>query len=151
MHSPSMPEKVTKMSRSRLYSEMAQFRTFEERFEYLSLGGEVGAETFGFERWMNQAFYRSHEWRTLRNHVISRDNGLDLGVAGFPIFDRVLIHHINPITAEDIERGAPALLDMDNLISVSHKTHNAIHYGDKTSIRQPWKEREPNDTTPWRR
>lgn len=128
---------------------MLQFRTFEERFEYLSLKARIGEQTFGFERWMNQTFYRSKEWRELRHEIIVRDNGSDLGVEGFEIPERPIIHHIIPMTVEDLEDGNPLCLDPENLITTTHNTHNAIHWGDKSLLRLPPVERRPGDTKLW--
>lgn len=133
----------------RSYFELSKLRTFEERYEYLSLKSEVGKSTFGFERWMNQAFYRSREWRHIRQKIIARDEGMDLGVPGYEIFDKIIIHHINPMTPEDFEEGNPAVLDPDNLITTTHNTHNAIHFGDKSLLRLPLPERTPGDTKLW--
>lgn len=133
----------------RTYSEMSHFQTFEERYRYLALRGSVGASTFGFDRHMNQMFYQSREWRQLRQHVILRDNGCDLGVDGFEIFDRVYIHHMNPMTPDDIIDGNSDILDPEFLISVTHKTHNAIHYGDESQLPQRIIERRPGDTKLW--
>src|ERR1700749_3340806 len=109
-------------SQVRSYTQLLTFRTFEERYSYLRLGASVGAETFGFDRYVNQMFYRSAEWRNVRNHVIARDNGCDLGCEGYEITDRVLIHHMNPLKLEDIEAGDPAIIDPEYLISVTHRT-----------------------------
>lgn len=128
---------------------MRQLRTFKERFEYLSLKGVVGESTFGFDRYINQKFYRSTEWRTLRSKIIVRDNGCDLGVEGYEIVGRILIHHINPIGVEHIKHSDEALFDPDNLISVTHETHNAIHYGDESLLSKPLVERRKNDTKLW--
>ncbi len=125
--------------------------TFEERFEYLKLGGEVGAETFGFDRYQNQAFYNSREWKRVRDKVIIRDNGCDLGIADREIGQRIIIHHMNPITVEDIRLAADILLDPEFLICVSHETHNAIHYGDAELLPKDFVPRSPNDTCPWKR
>lgn len=133
----------------RTYSELITFPTFEQRFEYLSLESRVGDATFGFERWMNQSFYTSKEWRDLRNHIIVRDGGCDLGVPGYELVDRIIVHHIVPMTPHDLEIGHPSLLDPENLISVSHNTHNAIHFGDATLLPQPIVERRPGDTIEW--
>lgn len=133
------------------YRELSRLDTFEERFEYLKLTGQVGEATFGWDRWVNQNFYhRSPEWRSVRNKIIIRDNGCDLGVEGYEIVGRILIHHINPITMSDIETMSLMLLDPDNLICVTHDTHNAIHYGDASLLKQPPVERMHNDTCPWR-
>lgn len=135
--------------RSKTYSEMRQLDTFEERFEYLALRGEVARSTFGFERWMNQQFYTSAQWRNLRHEIIVRDEGCDLGIPGFEIFQRPIIHHIIPMTPDDFEIGNPLMLDPDNLITVTHNTHNAIHYGDKNLLNLPEPERRPGDTKLW--
>lgn len=134
---------------SKTYQELLQMLTLNDRFEYLSLRGSVGDSTFGHERWLNQGFYQSGEWRRIRHHVIARDNGCDLGLPGYEIFDRPIVHHINPLTAEDIESGSPALFDLNNLITVSHETHNAIHYGTAALLRQPFVERSAGDTKLW--
>lgn len=134
---------------SKTYQELLQMLTLNDRFEYLSLRGSVGDSTFGHERWLNQGFYQSGEWRRVRHHVIARDNGCDLGLPGYEIFDRPIVHHINPLTAEDIESGSPALFDLNNLITVSHETHNAIHYGTAALLRQPFVERSAGDTKLW--
>lgn len=133
----------------RTYSELRHLETFEERFRYLALKGQVGRSTFGFDRWMNQEFYRSKEWRQARHGVIVRDNGCDLGIDGYEIHSGLYIHHLNPITPEQIENGDPAILDPDNLITVTHRTHNAIHYGDERLLPQPVVERRPGDTKLW--
>jgi hypothetical protein len=134
---------------TRSYPELQGLYTFEERFEYLSLKARVGAETFGFERWMNQEFYRSREWRDLRHDIIARDNGCDLGITGYEIAARPIIHHIIPMTVEHLETGHPLLTDPDNLITTTHNTHNAIHFGDKSLLRLPLVERRPGDTKLW--
>lgn len=135
----------------RSYAELMQMPTFEERYEYLKLGGVVGKETFGYERYLNQALYRSSEWKRLRNHIILRDNGNDLGCDGFGIGGKILIHHLNPITADDIVGRNPSVLDPENLICVSHNTHNAIHYGDRSMLVGNPVERARNDMCPWKR
>lgn len=135
----------------RTYSELIKLPTFEERFEYLRLNGSVGQETFGFDRYLNQLFYqRSHKWKSVRDFVIIRDNGCDLGVEGYEISGRILVHHMNPITAKDIERESEFLLDPEYLISTVHNTHNAIHYGDESLLIKAPVERRKNDTCPWR-
>lgn len=134
---------------TRSYSGMLQFNTFEERFEYLSLNGGVGHSTFGHDRFMNQAFYTSHEWRRVRQQVILRDNGMDLGVDGYPIFDKPIIHHIVPMTPEDFDSRNPMMLSLDNLIMTTHDTHNAIHFGTKALLRETYTERTPGDTRLW--
>lgn len=133
------------------YSELIQLSTFEERFRYLQLNSHVGRETFGFDRYLNQIFYRSQKWKSIRNHVIIRDNGCDLGVEGYEIHGRVLIHHMNPITLQDIERESEFLLDPEYLISTIHNTHNAIHFGDESLLIKAPVERAMYDTCPWRR
>lgn len=133
----------------RTYSELRRLATIEERFRYLSLRGNVGEHTFGFERWMNQQFYRSTEWRQIRNHIIVRDNGCDLGVEDFEIHDRVIIHHMNPMTVDDIRDGNADILNPEFLIATSFKTHNAIHYGDERLLPREFVERKPGDTKLW--
>lgn len=136
----------------RTYTELSRLRTFEERFDYLCLRGRVGKDTFGFDRIFNQMFYTSAEWKAIRNFIITRDNGCDLGVEGYEIYgQRIIIHHINPITLEDIENHSDLLLDPENLITTIHSTHNAIHYGDKDLIVRAPIERTMNDTCPWKR
>lgn len=135
----------------RRYSELKKLPTFEERFEYLKLGGEVGAETFGFDRYLNQVFYQSKEWKRVRDEVIIRDNGCDLGLEGYETIGRILIHHMNPISIEDIQQRSDFLLNPEYLISVTHNTHNAIHYGDSRLLTLDPIERVPHDTSPWRR
>lgn len=133
----------------RSYYELTKFRSFEDRFEYLSLKGEVGQATFGYDRYINQEFYRSREWKNVRDEVIARDYGCDLGLRGYEIHDRILIHHMNPMTAQDIIHDNDDILDPEFLISVSHRTHNAIHFGDRKLLRAPFKERRPGDTLLW--
>ena len=137
----------------RRYSELIQLPTFEERFEYLKLGGTVGIETFGSHRYLNQILYqRSKEWQRSRDAVIIRDNGCDLGVEGYEVYDqRIIVHHMNPITIEDIEQGLDIVFDPEYLISTIHNTHNAIHYGDSNLLMLGPIERTANDTSPWRR
>ena len=135
----------------RTYSQLKQLQTFEERYDYLKLGGVVGEDTFGFDRYMNQNFYRSREWKRVRDEVIMRDNGCDLGIDGHEIRGKILIHHMNPITSEDIHRVSDYLLNPEYLICVTHRTHNAIHYGDESLIVTAPIERTQNDTCPWRR
>lgn len=134
---------------TRSYSELSKLDSFVDRFRYLSLKGIVGESTFGYERHINQKFYTSREWRLTRDEVISRDLGLDLGVPGFEIYDRILIHHMNPITPDDIYHRNMDILDPEYLISVTHNTHNAIHYGDESILRLPMIERRPGDTQLW--
>lgn len=134
----------------RSYSELIELDTFEERFKYLQLNGAVGRETFGFDRYFNQAFYRSSEWKSIRDQIIFRDNGCDLGVEGYEIFGKIYIHHMNPIMLEDIELKSDILLDPEYLICTTHRTHNAIHYGDEKQLISKPIERTKNDTCPWR-
>lgn len=135
----------------RTYSELIVLPTFKERFEYLRLDGEVGKETFGFDRWMNQLFYRSEEWKAIRRMIILRDNGCDLGVEGLDIYGRVLIHHMNPITKDDVVNRTDLLMNPEYLITTSFITHNAIHYGDESLLIEKITERSKNDTCPWRK
>jgi hypothetical protein len=135
--------------KTRTYTELQQFDSLEERFEYLALRGAVGVSTFGFDRHLNQAFYTSYEWRHVRHYIIARDEGLDLGVPGYEIFDRPIIHHMNPMTVEDVERGDSDILDPEFLITTSHRTHNAIHYGDRSLLPKTLVERRPGDTKLW--
>lgn len=129
---------------------MLTLTTFEERFEYLSLRGTVGNQTFGFERWLNQNFYTSREWRGLRQQIMLRDAGCDLAMPGYEIHEKLTVHHIVPMTTEDFEANNPLMLDPDNLVCCTHNTHMAIHYGDKTKLLTLPPERKPNDTIPWR-
>lgn len=132
------------------YSELILLPTFKERYEYLKLNGKVGEDTFGWDRYLNQTFYRSAKWRHIRDQVIVRDNGCDMGLEGYPIYGKILIHHINPITADDISHSdEEVLIDLDNLVCVSLATHNAIHYGDESLIPQDPIVRKPGDTCPW--
>lgn len=138
------------MTNIKTYSELITIPTFEGRYEYLKLGGEVGVETFGFDRYLNQAFYKSDEWLSVRDYVIARDNGCDLGVEGYEIYGRILIHHMNPITKEDILQRSKFLLDPEYLITTVKRTHDAIHYGNNSIIFEAPIERRKNDTCPWR-
>ena len=133
------------------YNELITLQTFEERFEYLRLKGIVGKETFGFDRWFNQHFYRSAEWKHIRDKVILRDSCCDLGIIGREIYGKVIIHHINPISLDDIEKKSDLLFDMNNLITTTHDTHNAIHYGDYDLLVHDPIERRPFDTCPWKK
>lgn len=135
----------------RTYTELLQYSTLEERFSYLSLRGSVGESTFGFDRWLNQQFYTSRQWRQLRHHIIVRDDGCDLAVPGCEISTRPIIHHMNPLTVDDIVHGSEAALDPEFLILVSHKTHNAIHYGDASLLPRTVIPRAPGDTQLWTR
>ena len=134
----------------RTYSELITIPTFEERFEYLQLKGSVGKDTFGYDRYLNQVLYRSPEWKRLRNQIIIRDGGCDLACDGYDIYDKVLIHHLNPITVEDVLTRSRKVFDPDNLVCVSHSTHNAIHYGDVDLLITRPIIRTKNDTCPWR-
>lgn len=134
----------------RTYSGLSQLHTFEERFRYLQLNGVVGEETFGFYRFINQKFYKSREWKSIRDFVILRDSGCDLGVVGYDINGRILIHHLNPISVEDIVNQNQKVLDPENLVCVSHNTHNVIHYGNEELLIRLPPERSQNDTCPWR-
>ena len=134
----------------RTYSELITIPTFEERFEYLQLKGSVGKDTFGYDRYLNQVLYRSPEWKRLRNQIIIRDCGCDLACDGYDIYGKVLIHHLNPITVEDVLARSRKVFDPDNLVCVSHNTHNAIHYGDVNLLVTGPIIRTKNDTCPWR-
>lgn len=133
----------------RVYRELRRRETFEDRFEYLKLSGDVGRSTFGFDRHINQRFYRSRQWKQVRQYVIARDLGLDLGVDGYEIHTEILIHHMNPISAQDIMQGDESILDPEFLITTTHKTHNAIHYGDASLLPGLVVERRPGDTRLW--
>ena len=141
---------MMKMTNIRTYSELIVLPTFEERYEYLRLNGRVGEETFGFDRWFNQTFYKSEEWLSMRDKIIVRDNGCDLGISGRDIYSRISIHHMNPITTEDILRRSDILLNPDYLICVTPNTHRAIHYGNENLLIKDPIERRPNDTCPWK-
>lgn len=135
---------------NRRYSELILLPTFEERFEYLRLDGRVGESTFGYDRYVNQILYHSDFWDEIRNGIIIRDDGMDLAMPGYPIIEHLIVHHINPITLEDIEEMRPIVSDPENLICVSLNTHNAIHYGNKNFLPKLPIERRPWDTCPWR-
>lgn len=136
----------------RTYSELSKLKTFRERYEYLKLDGIVGEETFGFDRYINQMFYKSEEWKRIRNYVITRDNGCDLGIPDRKIVDSViLVHHMNPITKEDIINKNEILLDPEYLITTIKPTHDAIHYGDESLLAEDLVIRSKNDTCPWKR
>lgn len=140
-----------KMSIKR-YSELITLPTFEERYRYLRLQGKVGKETFGYDRYINQVLYqRDPRWRSVRDQVIVRDNGCDLGVEGYDIHGKIIVHHMNPITLEDIEKETDFLFNPEYLICVTHMTHNAIHYGDENLLPKAPIERTPFDTCPWKR
>ena len=134
----------------RTYSELITIPTFEERFEYLQLKGSVGKDTFGYDRYLNQVLYRSPEWKRLRNQIIIRDGGCDLACDGYDIYGKVLIHHLNPITVEDVLTRSRKVFDQDNLVCVTHNTHNGIHYGDSILLVTGVFTRTKNDTCPWR-
>lgn len=135
----------------RTYTELIKIPTFEERFNYLKLNGRVAQETFGFDRWLNQVFYRSPQWRQLRNQIIIRDNGCDLGIEGRNIVDKIYVHHMNPLLKNDIVDKTEYLTNPEYLICVSHMTHEAIHYGDANLLVKDFVERRPGDTIPWQR
>ena len=141
---------MKKMTR-KTYSELVQLTTFEERYRYLRLAGDVGKETFGYDRHLNQVFYSSLEWKKFRRDIIVRDMGCDLGVDGREINGLIIIHHIEPITVDDVLQRRACLLDPENAICVSFNTHNAIHYGDESLLVLAPIERIKNDTCPWRR
>ena len=134
----------------RTYSELILLPTFEERFKYLQLNGRVGDDTFGFDRYINQNFYRSAEWKRIRDLVIMRDNGCDLALEGYEIYGRILIHHMNPITVKDVELSTEYLMNPEYLVCVTHNTHNAIHYGDEKLLMKGPVVRTKNDTCPWK-
>lgn len=140
-------EMVLKMIRC--YSELIKMKSFDERLQYLKLDSIVGEETFGFERYLNQKFYNSSEWRSVRDYVIARDNGCDLGVLDCEIRGKIFVHHMNPILTWELRDGSEATLNPEYLISVSHNTHNFIHYGHKHNVSDILVERKPNDTSPW--
>jgi hypothetical protein len=133
----------------RTYSELHRLETFEERYRYLRLGGLLGLRTFGFDRWVNQRFYKSQEWKSTRNLIILRDNGCDLGVFGYEIHSGLLIHHMNPISLDEIKHGDESIIDPNFLITTSLRTHNAIHYGDEDLLPRGPIERKSGDTTLW--
>lgn len=133
----------------RTFSELVHIPTFEERFDYLQLRGQVGSSTFGFDRWMNQLFYRSRDWKLVRQHVIARDLGCDLAMEGYEIHDRIYIHHMNPMEVDDLVHGNQDILEPEFLISTTHRTHNAIHYGDRDLLPKQLTPRRPGDTKLW--
>lgn len=135
----------------RSYSDLIRYRSFKDRFEYLRLDGQVGKETFGFDRYLNQTFYHSDQWKRIRDYVISRDLGCDLGVDGYTIHGRIYIHHMNPIDRDDVLKQSDNLIDPEFLICTTHNTHNAIHYGDESLLITDPIERTPFDTCPWKR
>lgn len=137
------------ITRIRTYSELSRLSTFDDRFKYLALRGGVGDRTFGFDRYINQMFYASAEWKRVRQHVILRDNGCDLGLEGYEIHNRLYVHHMNPMEVEDIADGDSRNLDPEFLITTTHRTHNAIHYGDEGQLPKPIVERRRGDTKLW--
>ena len=139
------------ITRIRCYSELSELSSFEDRFDYLMLDGAVGRDTFGFDRYINQRFYQSREWKSARDTVIIRDNGCDLGISGYELEYGLLIHHMNPMTADHIKHGAEWILDPEYLITTCHRTHNAIHYGNVELFPPVVIDRSPGDTIPWRR
>lgn len=138
------------MSLIRRYSELIRLKTFDERYEYLRLSGLVGESTFGHDRYLNQSLYHSPEWKRFRKEIIVRDNGCDLALEDYPIVIGVIIHHLTPLTIEDIENRSDLVFDPENVVCVSHRTHEAIHYGDRSLLPRDLVERRPNDTCPWK-
>lgn len=136
---------------SRAYSELITIPTYEDRFRYLQLQGAVGKDTFGYDRYLNQVLYNSQEWKRFRNEIIIRDNGCDLACEGYDIHGRILVHHINPITVADVVNRNPSVFDPENVICVTHNTHNAIHYGDESLLITAPVERTRHDTCPWKK
>lgn len=137
------------MTMPRSYSQLRGYNSFEERFEYLKIGGDVGRSTFGFDRYLNQRFYSSREWKQVRDAVIVRDDGCDLGIPGYEIYSNILIHHMNPVTVEDLVHGEEWIFDPEFLITTTQMTHNAIHYGGKSVMPKVVTHRSPNDTKLW--
>lgn len=138
------------MNNKRCYSDLLKLKTFDERFKYLEIGGHIGIESFGYDRYLNQVFYQSQEWQRVRREVILRDNGMDLGIIGYPV-NKIVIHHMNPISVDDVLDLNPDIFNPEYLISCSHATHNALHYGNEDYLnRFKVVERKPNDTIPWR-
>jgi hypothetical protein len=136
-------------TRIKTYSELMSIESFVERFRYLRLNGIVSNPTFGFDRWINQDFYASRQWKQARSYVISRDLGCDLAIPGYEIHSEILVHHMNPMEVDDIVDGDPATLDPEFLITTTHRTHNAIHYGDERHLPRSFVERKPGDTKLW--
>lgn len=134
----------------RCYRELKRLPTFGERYDYLRLAGLVGESTFGFDRYLNQLLYTSQKWRRLRNEIILRDNGCDLGVEGYEIHDKIIVHHMNPLTEDEVKEVSDSIFNPEYLICVSHRTHNAIHFGDQSLLPQMPIERRPGDTCPWK-
>lgn len=137
------------MSKIRTYDELCEFDIFEDRYRYLELKGILGIRTFGFDRWVNQRFYQSYQWKSVRDYIIVRDNGCDLGVPGYDIYANLLVHHMNPITSQDLEQGEEWILDPNFLITTSLQTHNAIHYGDESQLPRAPIVRRSGDTKLW--
>lgn len=137
------------MSIERSYKELSRFNTFRERFNYLKLGGFVGHETFGYDRYVNQQFYKSSQWKSVRDFVIVRDKGCDLGIPGHEIFAEILVHHMNPMVVDNIRQGDEWITNPDYLITTTLDTHNAIHYGDESLLKKDFKPRAPGDTKLW--
>jgi hypothetical protein len=137
------------MTKVRTYSELRRLDTFEERYYYLELKGVLGESTFGFDRWVNQRFYKSHEWKRVRNQVIIRDNGCDLGILGYEIYSGLLVHHMNPVTPDDLKHGEEWVIDPNFLITTSLQTHNAIHFGDESLLPRGPVVRKHGDTKLW--
>lgn len=137
------------MTRFKTYNELRRIKTFEERYDYLKLSGTIGQTTFGFDRWINQRFYRSQEWKQIRNHVIVRDRGCDLGILGYEIYSGLLVHHMNPISVDDLKHGEEWVMDPNFLITTSLQTHNAIHYGDENLLPRGPVTRKSGDTKLW--
>jgi hypothetical protein len=144
-----MQGNLGQMMKVRTYSELQLLETFEERYRYLALRGVLGRETFGFDRWVNQRFYKSREWEQVRDYVITRDNGCDLGILGYEIYSGLIVHHMNPISLDDIMHGDESLINHEYLITTSLQTHNAIHYGDEGLLPRGPIERRAGDTTLW--
>ena len=138
------------MTNIKTYSELMTIPTFEERYRYLKLNGRVGEETFGYDRYLNQILYTSDRWRSFRDKIIIRDEGCDLGCVGYDIPIRITVHHIDPITVDDVINEHPKVFDPENVITVSHNTHMAIHYGDESLLPLIPVDRRANDTCPWR-
>lgn len=150
MHSSYIVERMIKQMR-KTYSELIKIPTYEERYRYLRIGSKVGEETFGYDRYLNQVLYnKTSEWKRCRNSIIIRDNGFDMAFPGRTIQGKIFVHHINPITLEDINRRDSSIFDPENLVCVSFDTHQAIHYGDESLLHLDIVERKPNDTIPWR-
>lgn len=137
--------------KTKSYSELIRLPTFLERYRYLKIGGRIGEDTFGYDRYLNQTLYRSVEWKRFRREIIVRDEGCDLGCEGYEIYRNILVHHINPITIDDVLNRDLKIFDPENVICVSHNTHNAIHYGDENLLITEPVIRKPNDTCPWKK